>query len=199
MVGICDMSASRSYDDNDDPLVESARRLARELLTDIPGRVRHSEAVAKRAAALGSTVAAADRNTLIAVAWVHDIGYADDVKQTGFHPLDGALYLQATGWPDPICALVAHHSGARYVAAVRGLGHRLETFAFVEDAMSDALTIADYTAGPDGEEISVGERIDDMLQRHGPDSPNSKAHADREPYILAAADRVALRLAHPSS
>ncbi|MFI6078419.1 hypothetical protein ACIA5C_43555 [Actinoplanes sp. NPDC051343] len=31
-------------------------------------------------------------------------GYADDVRDTGFHPLDGDLYLRHQGWPDRIAA-----------------------------------------------------------------------------------------------
>ena len=38
---------------------------------------------------------------MTAAAWLHDIGYAPAVDDTGFHPLDGARYLrdveQATG------------------------------------------------------------------------------------------------------
>jgi hypothetical protein len=35
------------------------------------------------------TVPAADRPVLIAAAWLHDIGYAPGLPETGFHPLDG--------------------------------------------------------------------------------------------------------------
>jgi hypothetical protein len=34
-----------------------------------------------------------------------------------------------------------------------------------------------------------------MLDRHGPDSPNARAHHLRGPYLLAAAARVRRRLA----
>ena len=36
--------------------------------------------------------------------------------------------------------------------------------------------------------------MSDMLRRHGPNSPNALAHPLREPYIRAAAARVAERL-----
>jgi hypothetical protein len=36
--------------------------------------------------------------------------------------------------------------------------------------------------------------MSDMLERHGPDSANARAHPQREPYLRAAADRVAKRL-----
>ena len=67
-------------------------------------------------------------------------------------------------------------------------------FPFAEDEVSDALTTADQTVGPGGGAMRITERIADMLLRHGPDSPNALAHARREPYLLAAAHRVAARL-----
>jgi hypothetical protein len=42
--------------------------------------------------------------------------------------------------------------------------------------------------------MTVDQRLADMLERHGPDSPNARAHEEREPYILAAVARVAARL-----
>jgi len=54
-----------------------------------------------------------------------------------------------------VCNLVAHHSGSRFVARVRRLDDRLSEFDFVEDALSDALTVADNTAGPNGTVMTV--------------------------------------------
>jgi hypothetical protein len=42
--------------------------------------------------------------------------------------------------------------------------------------------------------MTVPERIDDMLARHGEDSPNARAHSKRGPYLVEAARRVARRL-----
>jgi hypothetical protein len=42
--------------------------------------------------------------------------------------------------------------------------------------------------------MTVPERIDDMLARHGEDSPNALAHSKRGPYLVEAARRVARRL-----
>ena len=67
-------------------------------------------------------------------------------------------------------------------------------FPFTDDEVSDALTTADQTVGPGGVAMNITERIADMLRRHHPDSPNALAHVRREPYLLAAANRVAARL-----
>jgi hypothetical protein len=42
--------------------------------------------------------------------------------------------------------------------------------------------------------MTVDERIADMLARHGPDSPNARAHRHRGPYLRTTARRVADRL-----
>ncbi|MCX5042361.1 HD domain-containing protein [Aldersonia sp. NBC_00410] len=171
-------------------LVPGAQALTRRLLVDDPARVEHISGVAARAVALSGTVDVGDRDTLVATAWLHDLGYAQDLKDIGFHPINGARYLRARGWPPLVCELVAHHSGARFVAAVRGFDAELAEFGFVQDALTDALTIADQTSGPHGQTVTVDQGLRDMLDRHGPDSPNARAHPQREPYIRAALARV---------
>ena len=144
---------------------------------------------------LVATVPVSAADTLVASAWLHDIGYASRLRDSGFHPLDGAVYLRREGWPDAVSDLVAHHSGSRFVARIRGLDDRLSEFNFVEDALSDALTVADNTTGPTGMVMTMDERIRDKLKRHGPESPNARANPERDDYIRAAARRVADRLA----
>ena len=176
-------------------LVARARDLATCIMCEDPDRVRHLGAVAERAAALSVTVPATMVDTLVASGWLHDIGYAPALRQTGFHPLDGARYLRGQGWPEPVCALVAHHSGSRFVARICGLDGALREFEFVEDAPSDVLTVADNTAGHDGSLVTMSARLRQKLQRHGPDWPGARANPERDDYIRAAAHRVVQRLA----
>ena len=181
----------------DDPvLIAKARGLAKKLLRKgLPERWLHTQGVATRAAEIAMTVPPEDRSVLIAAAWLHDIGYASDIRDTGFHPLDGGLYLRADGWDDRLAALVAHHSGARFVPVERGFGLMMAEFDFEDDAVSDALTYADQTVGPNGRRMTVPYRIAEAITRHGPDSPNARARVDRVPYLLAVAERVEQRLA----
>jgi len=136
-----------------------------------------------------------DQKVLVAAAWLHDIGYTRKLKKTGFHPLDGAIYLRATGWDPRIVALVAHHSGARFVPVERGFAAMMAEFPFEDSLVSDALTYADQTRGPYGQPMTVPYRINEAITRHGPDSPNALARVDRVPYLLAVAERVEHRLA----
>jgi HD domain len=175
-------------------VVDAAADLARYILREEPERLEHSAGVAERAKFLTLAVRADEAPLLVAAAWLHDIGYAEGLKQTGFHPLDGAQHLRAIGWPELVCGLVAHHSGSRFAAQPRGLDHALATFDFREDPLSDALTTADQTIGPHGRPMTLSERIDDMLSRHGEDSPNARAHPRRGPYLLRAAMKTASRL-----
>ncbi|GAA3206767.1 HDIG domain-containing protein [Dactylosporangium siamense] len=174
--------------------VAAARDLAESLLTDLPLRWAHTAGVARRAAELCATMDAADRDRVVTAAWLHDIGYAEPVIDTGFHPLDGARFLRRSGWTARISALVAHHSGACYVAEVRGLHHELAEFPRELSPVADALTYADQTIGPDGTRVDVRARMAEMLARHGATSDNARVHHLRAPDILAAAERVEHRL-----
>ncbi len=174
--------------------VRVARFLAEDLLIGCGDRWAHTVGVAKRAAELTTAVGVADRDVLLVAAWLHDIGYSPRVVRTGFHPLDGALYLQERGWPARICALVAHHSGARFLAPALHLADELAAFPDERSAVSDALTYADQTTGTQGRPMPMGERIADMLRRHGPQSVNALVHHDRGPHLYAAARRVERRL-----
>lgn len=118
--------------------VHRARDLAQRLLAELPERWRHTIGVARRAEAAAVTVGG-DAELLLAAAWLHDIGYAEAVRDSGFHPLDGARHLIAEGWPARVAGLVAHHSGARFVARVRGLAADLARFAHEESPVTDAL------------------------------------------------------------
>jgi hypothetical protein len=175
-------------------MVAIAADLTQHILDSDPDRLAHSKAAARRAEFLTLTVEPECAALLVAAAWLHDIGYAPRLRDTGFHPIDGARHLQTIGWPPAICNLVAHHSGARFVASILHLDRQLEAYPFSQDAVSDALTVADQTIGPKGQAMTLDERMSDMLKRHGPDSPNALAHPQREPYIRAAAMRVAARL-----
>ena len=174
--------------------VNRARRLAKKLLRKSSERWEHTRGVAARAAELAGTVDRADRRLLLAAAWLHDIGYAPAIRRTGFHPLDGGLYLREHKWDQRLAALVAHHSGARFVPVERGFAELMAEFDFEETPLSDALCYADQTIGPHGKRMTIEFRINEAITRHGPSSPNARARVDRVPYLLAVAARIEKRL-----
>ena len=179
------------------PYVAAAEQVAGDLLSTAGARWRHTQAVARRAALTAEVVQPVDRPLLVAAAWLHDIGYAEPVQRSTFHPVDGAWFLRRRRWAEAVAGLVAQHSGARFVAAVRGLDPLMQPFGAEEyfaGPLAEALTFADQTTGPAGEEMDVETRLADMLHRHGSDSPNARAHALRAPAIRDAVQRTQQRL-----
>lgn len=176
------------------PRVRVARALAETLLEDLPQRWAHTIGVARRAEELAVTVDPADRIVLVIAAWLHDVGYGEAVVDTGFHPLDGARHLERRGWPSRIVALVAHHSGAEFLARTHGLSEALGRYPREESPVADALAYADQTTGPTGEPMTIEARLAEALSRHGADSAHARVRPVREPYLLAVAERVERRL-----
>ena len=177
------------------PSVDAARELARTALRGVPERWRHTTAVVAQAATLADTVPASDRELLLAAAWLHDIGYGHALRETGLHPLDAARHLREEGWGERLCCLVAHHSGARFVASVRGIRGLLDEFDCEDSAVADALTYADQAVGFHGRPVNLRERVNGTSDRHRSASANARARQTRAPYLLAVADRVERRLA----
>nr|WP_244167179.1 HD domain-containing protein [Micromonospora marina] len=58
-----------------------------------------------------------DQHLLVAAAFLHDIGYSPEIRDTGFHALDGARWLRRNGFEPRLAGLVAYHSCAAYEAA----------------------------------------------------------------------------------
>ena len=164
------------------------------LLGRSGSRWQHTVGVANRAAELASRLGL-NADVLHAAAWLHDIGYAEAVVVTGFHPLDGARYLAHHDWPRDIVGMVAQHSGALFVANALGLAPALAAYPDEPGLMSEALTCADQTVGPTGERITWQQRHAEMLRRHGSDSPNARVDLVRGPYLEAIVQRVEQHLA----
>jgi hypothetical protein len=149
--------------------VEWAEQTAGDLLSEaLPRRWAHVQSVAARAGRLGSMLGE-DEELLHAAAWLHDVGYAPPLAVTGFHPLDGARYLQTTDVPRRLVGLVAFHSSAAAEATALGLGEDLADFSDERTLTRDLLWYADMTIGPDGQCMDFSERMADVRRRYGPD------------------------------
>jgi putative nucleotidyltransferase with HDIG domain len=176
--------------------VAEARELARGLLASaLPRRWAHVQGVARQAEHTASRLGFRD-GVLVAAAWLHDIGYAPALKDTGFHPLDGARYLRCRAVDEQVVRLVAHHSYAPLEAAERGLVDPLVTeFPAADPVLADALCHADMTTSPDGERVEAGARLAEIQARYGPGDPVTQFIDRARPDILAAVARTTARLA----
>ncbi|MFJ4357727.1 HD domain-containing protein [Streptomyces massasporeus] len=174
---------------------QGAAELAESLLPQLGNRWLHTQAVAARAREASVAVSKADRDLLVAAAWMHDIGYAPELRETGFHPLDGARHLEALGAPARLVRLVAHHSGAVYEAEQRGLSAELAVYEREDSPILDALIFADMTTGPAGQSFDFDKRIDEILIRYEPGSEVHNAISKARPYLGAAVERTKRRMA----
>jgi hypothetical protein len=149
---------------------------AERLLAPLGARWDHVRQVAEQSRRIAYTVPLADRDLLVAAAYLHDVGYAPELARTGFHPLDGARWVRDYGPGGRLARLVAHHSYAIYEAQVRGLAKTLLSEFEPEESLTyDALVFCDLTTGPAGEIMSFGERVSDIYKRYGPDHEVSRA------------------------
>jgi hypothetical protein len=147
----------------------------RHLAGELPRRWAHTEGVARRAANVGAMFAPPERDVLEAAAWLHDIGYANKLAETGFHQLDGANFLVAHGVPRRVCALVAHHAGASAVADELGLSAELSAFEDEQSPVRDALWYCDMTTSPGGRPVGYADRMAELRARRGQDDPVVRA------------------------
>ena len=150
-----------------------AANQAAALLVPLGNRWAHVQAVAAKAGAVAEGISI-DPHVLVPAALLHDVGYAPSLTVTGFHPLDGARFVRDTGFPE-LASLVAHHTGARTEAALRGIPELLDEFPFEDSLMQRALTYCDLTTGPTGTTTNVRDRVDEICMRYGPDHVVSRA------------------------
>lgn len=61
-----------------------AHELSAKQLLNLPRRWKHVQSVAQAAAAAAPLISAAHADSIIAAAWLHDIGYAENLTATGF-------------------------------------------------------------------------------------------------------------------
>jgi putative nucleotidyltransferase with HDIG domain len=179
----------------DQPTPADAAELARRLVEPLGDRWVHVQAVATRATELLPAVSPLDRDLLVSAAWLHDIGYAPKIGTTGFHPLDGARHLRHLGWPAAVVNLVAHHSGARFEAAERGLTQEFAAFSAPEALSLDALDTADLTTGPRGDRVGFAERIAEILERYPAGHPVHRTWTRAAPVLREAVTRTEERIA----
>ncbi|MEU9841317.1 HD domain-containing protein [Actinomadura sp. NPDC048032] len=173
-----------------------ARDLARKHLeTTLPRRWAHTQGVARQARRL-ALILGNRADLLEAAAWLHDIGYAPDLVDTGFHPLDGARYLRDFWKADiHLCRLVAHHSCAIVEANQRGLGEPLgQEFSTELPELSRYLIYCDMTTSKDGTEIEVGDRISEIQVRYGQGHPVSRSISESRFALERAVEETALEL-----
>ena len=150
-------------------------------------RRAHSLAVGRKAEAAAAGLAPALRADLTAAAVLHDIGYGH--VETGFHPLDGARFLARAGFSAVVCNLVVHHSASTYEAEERGIDLAIYADFAVGQDLSEAHAVlwwADLTTGPQGQDVTVEDRLAEICSRYGANDVITRFINRARPVLLAA-------------
>lgn len=173
--------------------LDAVQAEARRLVEPLGRRWLHLQAVG-RCAESAAAALALDPFRFPAAAWLHDIGYAPDLVDTGMHAIDGARYLARRGWDPLIVSMVAHHTCARLEAAERDLADALNDFERPPADYEDAICFCDMTNGPAGDPVEALERLDEIELRYGPDHLVTRFIQKARPEILGSVSRVQDRL-----
>ncbi|HSO03553.1 MAG TPA: HD domain-containing protein [Candidatus Limnocylindrales bacterium] len=170
------------------PLTE-VEALSRELLGSEGTRLAHVRTAGFVASRLAVLFDPEEAELLVAAATLHDIGYSPRIAHTGFHPLDGGVFLRAEGYPDRLARLVANHSLAVLTADEHGIHNLVEQFPREDGLLPDALAYADMHSAPDGQIIPVERRLADITRRH-----DDRVGGTRAGQLRAAMTRVGAAL-----
>jgi len=166
---------------------ELAAEVASGYLSGLGRRWAHVQTVGRLADELATTgKISAD---VAAAAWLHDVGYAEQLSTTGLHPLDGAAFLATQGAPSAVVGLVAWHTGAAFEADERGLRLELAAMPDVEPSDLDTLTLLDLVAAPSSTASSTrGALLGFVADWHqSPHDPRNRI--DCRSRTIALADR----------
>jgi hypothetical protein len=158
----------------------------------LPERWAHVQGAAKRARDL-RPMSGSDGDLLEAAAVLHDVGYAPDIAHIGFHPVDGARFLQEINAPMRLVNLVAHHSYAALEAELRGLSDELAEYEDERGSIRDAFWYCDLTTASSGEQVDVHERIAGIKKHYGPGQLITEFITLASPELCAVVERTRRR------
>lgn len=139
-------------------------------------RQAHSLAVGRRAdqLAIDHDLPEPDRLLVVDAAYLHDIGYSRHCAATGWHPLDGARWLTANGWPAPICRLVLWHTASWHEGQLRGLyAAAVDEYgppSSTGSVLDAIIAAADLTTDPGGQPTTIDARLAEVRHRYPADS-----------------------------
>jgi hypothetical protein len=176
--------------------VHEAKGLAREFLLGMGSRWAHVVAVGQTVERFAE-VSGSVNEDLVCAAWLHDLGYAPELLETGMHALDGAKALERVNMRPLVVGLVAYHTGAVFEAAERGLSAELATVPVPDQDSLDMLTLVDLSISPTGRPITEADRIAEILARYDRGHPVSRAVSNSKEDLLASCGRARRMLGLP--
>lgn len=129
-------------------------------------RHRHVAACAEK---VGSALAVVpgDEDLALALVYLHDLGFCEQARGTGFSTLDCARFVRGLGAPDRVVDLLAHQFLGPVEAGFRGLQGYYRDFGPDERGpVRDLLWSVCLTTDSDGKDITVAQRCDAWWHRY---------------------------------
>lgn len=173
---ILDELNGRSFEVN---TLEGAQEVLEHFMGDDGNRLNHCKRVVMNMKRLleYTKLDYATRQKMLMVSTLHDIGYSEIVRISGYHPYDGYLYLRENGWDIGLCNLVLLHSFSRELAQ----GEYPELYHIFMNAERETdsklialISLADFTSSSTGEKCTLEERVEDIEARYGYESAVTK-------------------------
>lgn len=136
------------------------------------------------------------KNELINLAFLHDIGYSEQLTKTGFHPLDGALFCKEMGYSEDVVSAVMFHSGAYrdvemnfpdIMGCYVNHSYRIKNKGKL---YIELITYCDLHRSPLGIKVNLDERLEDIYRRYGEDHNVSLTVKLNEESFVKIIDRV---------
>lgn len=130
--------------------------------------------------AAGAELPQEQADQLIHSALLHDIGYAPSLRRFSYHPLDGALFLEERGVHPFIVEGVLRHSMAdRRAADFPDIAVEYASRPPKVEAqwLVRAVTMADWRSAGIGGRVSLGQRLQDIVERY-PGNAGKAARAE---------------------
>ncbi len=153
-----------------DPPYKTERALDKYLLCDL----LEGQPVERLARSLGPYLKMGEdfTNDLALSGLWHDGGYARLLRLTGFHEIDGAVFLAQHGMPDRVVSAVLFHSGAREEAQKRyPQDHPVNQVykqigSYRRTLIDHGLAVSDLQTAHDGSKvIPIERRIEEIVAR----------------------------------
>lgn len=160
-------------------------------------RLQHIRGVVRQGGQVADQAPAHVSRYLLSATTLHDIGYARRLKDTGFHPLDGARWASQQGLPAPLVEAIFWHSGAGREARLRG-GNVGATYQQAPEPqypqLIDWTTYCDLHTGPTGAPVSPEKRLTEIQERYPAEHVVHRFVQQEQSYLLTITRRVQAQL-----
>jgi hypothetical protein len=119
-----------------------------------------------------------DRHKVLKIAELHDVGYADCAVGTGFHPLDGYLFVKGAVSAEIALGVLLHSDSVELVRYLdssviatfeQEYREALSKVKEVKKALKfvDVVSLCDMLTDSTGKSVTLAERYDDIATRYG--------------------------------